>query len=182
MVPFDVPHVAHDMILRFMGMDFSQIFEGSARIPSAVGADTKPLFTDQTALPIPTSTKSPQQDKAKWEAYYNAGSAALVLVVIALFVGLFLCWKRRRGDSKLRLPMNNRDAGMHNEERVPLTQASVVNFNDEEDQEQQGGYRQRAGSVKGKERAIDPPSPQPPIFDVGDSDDEEYHRDGGRRD
>ncbi|KAG2740240.1 alpha/beta-hydrolase [Suillus brevipes Sb2] len=36
MAPYDVPDVAYDMILRFMGMDFSAIVDGSARIPSAI--------------------------------------------------------------------------------------------------------------------------------------------------
>ncbi len=71
MVPFDVPHVAHDMMLRFMGVDFSQIFEGSARIPSSVGDKSKPMYTDATAIALPTSTKSPQQDKAMWEGQFD---------------------------------------------------------------------------------------------------------------
>ena len=41
MVGFDVLHVAHDMILRFMGVNFSALADGSARIPSAVGGESK---------------------------------------------------------------------------------------------------------------------------------------------
>jgi len=67
MVPYDVPDVAHDMILRFMGMDFSVIVDGSARIPSAVGDDAKPIFLDSgdngTSLP----GKTPEQSQAQWE-------------------------------------------------------------------------------------------------------------------
>ena len=44
MVPYDVPHVAHDMILRFMHVNFSALADGTARIPSSVGADAKPHF------------------------------------------------------------------------------------------------------------------------------------------
>ena len=70
MAPYDVPHVAHDMILRFMGVNFSAITEGSARIPSSVGTNVKPLFVETskpkpTLLPLPG--KTPQQDKAMWE-------------------------------------------------------------------------------------------------------------------
>ena len=45
MAGFDVPHVTHDMILRFMGMNFTALtsLEGSAVIPSSVGDDSKPL-------------------------------------------------------------------------------------------------------------------------------------------
>lgn len=71
MAPYDVPDVAHDMILRFMGMDFSTINEGSATIPSRVGDDEKPMYvqvvpTSDTKLPIPAG-KTPEQDKAMWE-------------------------------------------------------------------------------------------------------------------
>jgi carboxypeptidase D len=70
MAPFDVPHVSHDMILRFMGVNFSAITEGSAKIPSSVGTESKPLFIESST---PTSTsapgvgETPQQDKAMWE-------------------------------------------------------------------------------------------------------------------
>lgn len=69
MVPYDVPEAAHDMILRFMGMDFSAILEGSARIPSNVGDDVKPIFTGDENLPVssdPLGTP-PEQTKAQWD-------------------------------------------------------------------------------------------------------------------
>ena len=72
MVGFDVPHTTHDMILRFMGVNFSAIAtpEGSALLPSALGKDEKPLpekFEAQPESPLPPSTKPPQQEKAMWE-------------------------------------------------------------------------------------------------------------------
>ncbi len=169
------------MILRFMGVDFSQIFEGSAHIPSSIGDDAKPLFTDKTEeTSAPVSTKTPEQDKAMWEgalffppvlffgslqltAYYNAGSAALVLVLIFVVVAAFL-WCRMRNKRKLRLPMNNRSE----EESIPLN-TSMADENGDE-----GAYRQR----KGKERAVEPP--EPPIFELGDSDDEDDYHKGNR--
>jgi carboxypeptidase D len=70
MAPYDVPTAAHDMILRFMGMNFSAIMDGSAKIPSRIGdTDTKPIFQEGTEHPatnVPTS-KTPEQNKAKWE-------------------------------------------------------------------------------------------------------------------
>lgn len=69
MAPFDVPHVTHDMILRFMGVDFASIVEGSAKIPSSVGTEVKPMYLaaeTATSIPVPTG-KTPQQDKAMWE-------------------------------------------------------------------------------------------------------------------
>ena len=46
MVGFDLPHVAHDMILRFIGVDFSVINShktSTGAIPSRVGDDVKPI-------------------------------------------------------------------------------------------------------------------------------------------
>ena len=68
MVGFDVPHVSHDMILRFIGVNFTAITDGSARIPSSVGGTAKPLpVLEDAPTPTPASTKTPEQDKAMWE-------------------------------------------------------------------------------------------------------------------
>lgn len=75
MAPYDVPHVTHDMILRFMGVDFSAVLEGSAKIPSSVGTDTKPMYlkgSEATATIAPVAGKTPQQDKAMWEGTRSA--------------------------------------------------------------------------------------------------------------
>ncbi|KAG5634532.1 hypothetical protein H0H81_001640 [Sphagnurus paluster] len=177
MAPYDSPHVAHDMILRFMGFNFSSIFEGSATIPSSLGTVKKPIFIGQeeakpTTVPVPG--KTPEQDKAMWEAYYNAGSAALVLLVA--FAGIGACvWCRRRRQRSLRLPLNMDD------ENIPL--AASRRMEDERDAEagvveEQERYEQRLR--KGKARATEPETHQPPIFDVGDSDEEDdrLHRRG----
>jgi len=157
MAPFDVPHVTHDMILRFMGANFSAITDGSARIPSSVGTDSKPLFVE-SSHPRPTLTpvpgKTPQQDHAMWEAYYNAGSAALVLVLIVVAIGTFV-WCRIRRRRKL-IPL------LEAEESIPLTTSMGDGQRDDEE-----SFRQR----KGKERAVE--ATKPPIFDVGDDDDDD---------
>ena len=69
MVGFDAPNVVHAMILRFMGVNFTAITDGSARIPSSVGDDSKPLpaILDEVPTSSPVSTKTPEQDKAMWE-------------------------------------------------------------------------------------------------------------------
>jgi carboxypeptidase D len=178
MVPFDVPHISHDMILRFMGVNFSAIIDGSAKIPSSIGTTTKPHFLANlptaTAPTVPDTAKTPQQAKAMWEgttfgncahtlqvliefpAYYNAGSAALVLTLIFLAIGIFVYCRRRRSP---RLPVNQ-----HGED-IPLNSAPLDDDRDDE------AFRQRQRKGKGKERAME--STGPPIFDVGD-DDEEY--------
>uniref|UniRef100_A0A0W0G5Z3 Carboxypeptidase n=2 Tax=Moniliophthora roreri TaxID=221103 RepID=A0A0W0G5Z3_MONRR len=160
MAPFDLPHVAHDMILRFMGVDFSAIVEGSAKIPSSLGSEAKPLFLQDSMVsqtPVP-SGKTPEQAKAMWEAYYNAGAAALVLVIIFLVVGIFV-WCRIRRRRTVHLPVQQDD-----EESIPLKSSR------HEDGEET--YRSR----KGKERAIEPEELEPPIFDVGESEDEDEVR------
>ena len=68
MAPYDNPHVTHDMILRFMGVNFTTIVDGSARIPSSVGDDVKPIPGNLKPVTPPAGTgKSPEQDKAMWE-------------------------------------------------------------------------------------------------------------------
>ncbi|KAJ3480480.1 hypothetical protein NLJ89_g12275 [Agrocybe chaxingu] len=138
MAPFDVPHITHDMILRFMGVNFTALVDGSARIPSA----------------------TPEQDKAMWEAYYNAGSAALVLVLVFVVIGTFV-WCRLR-KKRVQLPFSQA------EESIPLNSAlRRENGDDSEDDVSKKG--------KGKQRQrVDETQADPPIFDVGDSDDEDY--------
>jgi carboxypeptidase D len=184
MAPFDVPHVTHDMILRFMGVNFSAIVEGSARIPSSVGTESKPVYVQTTNLPptgVPNAGKTPEQDKAMWEgtaiaahvpipqlmtslrvAYYNAGSAALVLVLIFVAVGTFFwCRARRR---RVQLPHGRSG---DEEDSIPLHNTSGPSGDEEI-------FRNRKG--KERERIEEPSSPA--IFDVGDSDDDDYdHRD-----
>ncbi|OBZ70493.1 Pheromone-processing carboxypeptidase KEX1 [Grifola frondosa] len=158
MVGYDVPDVTHDMMLRFMGVNFSAITDGSARIPSSVGDDTKPLpaLLDDIPTNTPVSTKTPEQDKAMWEAYYNAGSAALVLVLIGVVVGAFLWWRSRR--QKLHgLPLSTK------EENIPLNTSMVQG----DDQDDDAVFRLR----KGKERAA--PLENEAIFDVGSDDEDE---------
>ncbi|KAF5393141.1 hypothetical protein D9757_001118 [Collybiopsis confluens] len=163
MAPFDVPHVTHDMILRFMGVDFTKIGEGSAKIPSSVGTQTKPMY-------VAAAT------------YYNAGSTALVLVIILAVIGIFIWYRKRqsRARSNVQLPLGGN--GEIEEESIPLTRRndSVTEF------------RTRKG--KGKERAVDDEegdvdggrSPEDrgreAIFDVGSDDEDEEERSGRYRD
>ncbi|THG98100.1 hypothetical protein EW026_g4029 [Hermanssonia centrifuga] len=160
MAGYDVPHVSHDMILRFMGVNFTALTDGSVRIPSAVGSDSKPLPALLDEEPAPTSpAKTPEQDKARWEAYYNAGSAALVLVLIALVIGGFLWWRSRR--NRLTGLPGSTDNDF-TEEHIPLTQ------NGDSHDRQDDGYSQR----KGKQRQRDF-TPKEEIFRVDDSDEED---------
>ena len=188
MVGYDVPHVSHDMILRFMGMNFSAITEGSAKIPSSLGSDVKPVpvLVDAEPTSMPPPGKSKEQNKAMWEgesvmctratslysqlahaAYYNAGSAALVLVIIAVLIAGFIWWRSRKGKlSGVGLPLTRDD--VRPDEEIPLTQS---NGNaDDHDQDADEGSRERKG--KGRATGL---TPKEEIFGVGDDefDDEE---------
>ncbi|KAF9061074.1 alpha/beta-hydrolase [Rhodocollybia butyracea] len=160
MAPFDVPHITHDMILRFMGVDFTNIVEGSAKIPSSVGSELKPLYVPAVsapATPLPTG-KTPQQDKAMWEAYYNAGSAALVLFIILAAIAIFMWWRKRKARAQgLQLPLTR--VTEEAEESIPLTRREANDSSQD--------FRPR----KGKERA----SENEPIFDVGSDDEDEQN-------
>ncbi|KAI0268162.1 alpha/beta-hydrolase [Gloeopeniophorella convolvens] len=161
MAGYDQLHATHDMILRFMGMNFSAITDGTARIPSSVGGDAKPEFLESTpasSSPVPSMTKTPEQDKAMWEAYYNAGSAAIVLILIVIALGTVL-WCRIRRRRLRGLPVSTNE-----EETIPLTRS--VPAIDENGDTDGGEFRAR----KGKERALE--TEPSPIFDVGDSDEE----------
>ncbi|KAJ6610366.1 alpha/beta-hydrolase [Mycena sp. CBHHK59/15] len=162
MAPFDLPHVSHDMILRFMGVDFSALVGGSAKIPSSIGTSTKPQFLEDAPTETTTTFPTPGRVHSRpRRSYYNAGSAALVLTVIFAAIGIFVWCRIRRRRNSPRLPMNQ------TEENIPLN----ARVDDE------GGevFRQRTRKGKGKERAAE--AEGPPMFDVGDSDDEEGYKD-----
>ncbi|VDB97159.1 unnamed protein product [Peniophora sp. CBMAI 1063] len=181
MVGFDAPIVSHDMLLRFIGANLTALADGAARIPSSLGSNSRPLLgeaaSDRTAEKgasgAPATT--PEQDKARWEAYYNAGSAALVLVLVILAVGTFFwCRVRRRRSAGVALSQR---AG-EEEEAIPLTRSNPDFSRSQVDLHGNGnGYDnlQPRSLGKGKGRALRSPSPSPAeqLFDVGDSEDEE---------
>jgi carboxypeptidase D len=77
---------------------------------------------------------------------------------MSLIIGIFVwCRIRRR---RLRLPVNQLE-----EENIPL------NTSHRYDEEEEGPDQPVSNQRKGKARAVEPA--QPPIFDVGDSDDED---------
>jgi len=161
MAGYDQLDATHDMILRFMGMNFSAITDGTARIPSSVGDDVKPAFTETnpaSAVPSTPSAKTPEQDKAMWEAYYNAGSSAIVLILILAGLGTVL-WCRIRRRRLRGLPITKNE-----EEHIPLTQSLPA----EEDRDSPDNSE--FGTRKGKERAQEAGSA--PIFDVGELDED----------
>lgn len=92
-------------------------------------------------------------------AYYNAGSAAIVLVLIFGVIGAVF-WCRIRGRRLRGLPITGNE-----EEHIPLTQNQPTVENGDSLDSNDFSIR------KGKERAqgVEPTR----LFDVGDSDEEE---------
>lgn len=183
MVGFDVPTIAHDMILRFMGVDFGadHTIGLPARLPSVVGDDVRGGLAvtpgSSTAAPASSSTGVSAEDEARWEAWYNAGSAALIFVLIALGVGLFFYLRSRRNKRKPGVSLSTRE---DEEERIPLSTAQVhggangstVRLGDDGDDQR----RRRKGKGKEHEQVAGEP-----IFDVGDDDSEDEDSDHDRR-
>ena len=91
-------------------------------------------------------------------AYYNAGSAALVLLLIGIAIGLFFYFRQRRRTNGYWLASR--------EENIPLTHSLGV----EDTLPQNGDIDDELnGDMKGKGPALNEP-----IFDVGSDDEGEY--------
>ncbi|KAG6877063.1 hypothetical protein C0992_011010 [Termitomyces sp. T32_za158] len=104
-----------------------------------------------SAAPVPG--KTPEQDKAMWEAYYNAGSAALVLILIFVGIGTFM-WYHLQRPGAVRLAGSEEESILLNVSRcedeadaeAAVEEAQISFFN--------GNGIGWQG--KGKERAIEP--------------------------
>ena len=94
-------------------------------------------------------------------AYYNAGSAALSLFIIALVVGLFLLCRRRRRN-QMHLPIPKDDP----EETIPLQDTRGNGYQDAEGDAHANGLSPTGGNKT--------------VFEVGDSDGEEESHYGRR--
>lgn len=91
-------------------------------------------------------------------AYYNAGTATLVFLLVAVGLGTYLWYRLRKRRVQL-----SREAG-DTEENIPLKSTTDEDVDELETEESR---RRR----KGKERAIDDDEGTP-IFDVGEAEDE----------
>ncbi|PWN49971.1 alpha/beta-hydrolase [Violaceomyces palustris] len=204
MVGFDVPVVSHDMILRFMEVNYLNAAGPNALIPSQVGDDDDRILvtggggglkgsigSDGSAL-IPGTGKTEEQvaEEARWRAYYNAGSAALVVLLIGVGVGVFILMRlRRRARMQrrgIRLPsvgggglvgdesgLGRRGGGEGDEDQHELDH--LVSHLPEEDLEEEeeeghGNDRGKGGRMVVGKRQVDEDGK---IFDVGDDEDED---------
>lgn len=185
MVGFDVPHVTNDMILRFMDVDVSLVAGQAASSKSRVGDDERVylgLVSSLAGAGVPLL----KGGKTDWEcestlglillpgadgtAWYNAGSAILILLILCSIVGLYFYFRRRGPIHAKRgivgLPADRNDDA----ERVPLG-SERLELDDLEDRER----RHR----KGKSRMLDEEERGETVFALGDEEDEderERHR------
>lgn len=114
MVGVDKPIESHDMMVRFMGIDFMKVAGPNALIPSRVGDEPdRVLITGggggvaeigkdgSRVIPGTGKTEEEVAEEARWRAYYDAGSFALLILILAVGLGTWLLLrarKRRRMD------------------------------------------------------------------------------------
>ncbi|CEH14877.1 kex1 protein [Ceraceosorus bombacis] len=194
MVGFDKPVESHDMMLRFMGVDLMGAAGPSARIPSRVEGEPDRMLvvapnpgkgdgsTDNRPMIPGVDGKTEEQvaEEAKWAAYYNAGSAALVVLLILVGVGALILLRlrkqSRRSTSMLGRggrPVAREDT--HELEHLVRDPASGEYADDEDkldDEEAQSGLSSARKSPVGTRRAGNAVQEDQTVFDVGDSDDE----------
>ena len=109
MVGVDKPIESHDMMVRFMGIDYLKVAGPNALIPSRVGDEPdRVLITGggggvaqigkDGSRVIPGSGKTEEEvaEEARWRAYYDAGSLALVILLIAVGIGTWLLLRARK--------------------------------------------------------------------------------------
>jgi carboxypeptidase D len=183
MVGFDVPHVTNDMILRFMDVDVSLVAGNTASSKSRVGDDER-VYLGLISSLAGAGTPLLKGGNTDWEcklplifdytglmsvAWYNAGSAILILLILCSIVGLYFYFRRRRPMHHKRgvvgLPSDHGDEA----ERVPLG-SERVEMDDLEDRER----RQRKG--KGKGRMSDEERGET-VFSLGDEDEDDDVKD-----
>jgi carboxypeptidase D len=107
-------------------------------------------------------------------AYYNAGSAALILLVVFLLIGAFLwCRRRRKVAPGFSLPLHRDTSPELDEESIPLRE-SMLNGNGASTDTLPSAYKGKARANEPDDRRLSGETLNPPIFDVGaESDDED---------
>lgn len=96
--------VAHDMLLRFQHTDFMSAAGSAAKVPSRVGDQQESIIGE--TLPngtVITPTNEAQKATAgavseydsSTAAYYNVGSAAVVIFLLAAVAGIFYALRRK---------------------------------------------------------------------------------------
>ncbi|WVQ79509.1 pheromone-processing carboxypeptidase KEX1 [Cryptococcus sp. DSM 104549] len=188
MVGFDVPHVTNDMIMRFMDVDVSLVPGIAAQSTSRIGDDER--LAVHVGPVEPAGVPLFKGGNTDWEAWYNAASAILVLIILCSIVGIYFYFRRkpvRRSRIALGAP-RHRDRGRDAEEgdaaeRVPLGAERVEMEDIERAERYDEGYRfddgvggegRQRGGGKGKGKAKERVSEEGEVvFSLGDEDDDD---------
>jgi carboxypeptidase D len=156
-VPFDLPLVAHDMLLRFMGVNILTASGPAAAIPSKVGEETETVVSEThpngTAIgseslePISDDSNSKTKEDFLERTYSNIGNITFLLIILGILGGLTWCWKKRffrigRYSKKVNMSMKDR-MGM---EPIPTDDPQELEM-------LEGGYHDKDRSSNGVQQS-----------------------------
>jgi len=186
MVPYDQPLASHDMVLRFLGVDLLGAAGPAAQVPSRVGDELEAVLGEThkngTALagvaPVSNAEKASAGllgTSQGLEAVVNAGSALVIVVVMALALGAALLVRRRLqrrgglggGAKHVRVP----SFGGHRR-RTSLPREEGPHEMDELVEGEEDGWAMD-GDEKGSGKGKAPLQSEEEIFGLGDEDDED---------
>jgi carboxypeptidase D len=97
MVPFDYPRRTRDMLDRFLGVDIGTI--GGKPADSRIDGEKSGPETSVGGHPNSTVAEEEEAsrlEKVKWDAYYQSGEVALIIVIIAAGAWGWWVWRERK--------------------------------------------------------------------------------------
>lgn len=180
MVGVDKPIESHDMIVRFMGIDYMKVAGPNALIPSRVGNEPdRVLITGggggiaqigkDGSRVIPGSGKTEEEvaEEARWRAYYDAGSFALMVLLIAVGIGTWLLLRARK-QRRLNRNRIGRGGALRLATTTELGASRSTTGNGDTDETSNNHELERL--VGGKHVEDDDDDVEEHIFNVGDED------------
>lgn len=195
MVPYDQPLASHDMLLRFLGVDLLGAAGPAAQVPSRVGDELEAVLgeTHKNGTAVAGVVQVGEVEsggKGKggllgtsqgMEAVVNAGSALVIIVVMAVALGVAILVRKRLqrrggGGKHGRVPSfagsvgHTRRASLPREEGPHEMDELVEGEEAEEEEEEDWGFE---GEEKGKGKGKVGLRTEEEIFGLGEEDDEE---------
>lgn len=196
-VPYDKPVESHDMLLRFVGVNLLGAAGPAAQVPSKVGDEQEavvgethvngtavaPVLGEDKTSSSSTGTSSIFEGDS-FETIVNAGSAVVILLVMLLAIGIFICVRRRVASRKGPILGHGRSASLGRGQHVPtdddenepheldelVVDGEYKDKSDREDYEPVKAHL-NGSSLKANEE----------IFDVGAEEDDDEHKHSATR-